>query len=100
MKFSFLQTNTLDAIKRLLDSGLRKLTFRDNFFASVREVTISANTEIQVTHDLNIVPKYYILGSQDLSGSIVRGEQTWTVNSISVKNDSNNNINTTLIIMG
>ena len=100
MKFSLLQTNTIDALKRLLDSGLRKLTFRDNFYASIQDIVIPANTEIAVAHNLNIIPKYYILGSQDLPGSIIKGEQAWTINTISVKNDSSNDINTTIIIMG
>jgi len=100
MKFSILQTKSIESLKRMLDRGLRKLTFEDNHFSSVSTVEIPANSEILVQHDLNIVPKYYILGSQDLSGNIVIGEQAWTNTTISVKNESNNNITTTLIIMG
>lgn len=100
MKFSFLQIQTMNALKRLLDSGLRKLTFEDNFLATVKEVSISAGEEIQVVHGLNVVPKYYIIGTQDLPGSLIRGEQAWTDTFITVKNDSLNNINTTILILG
>lgn len=100
MKFSFLQSKSIEALKRVLDQGLRKLTFRDNFFASVRQVTIAAGDEILVTHDLNIVPSYYIIGTQDTDGQIVKGDQAWTDSTISIKNLGLETINTTIIILG
>jgi len=100
MVFSFLQTKTVESLKRLLDDGLRRLTFRDNFFSSVRTVTVEAGQEITVSHDLKNVPKYYILGSQDTEGQIVIGDRAWTNSTISIKNLSINTITATIIILG
>jgi len=100
MKFSFLQSKTMDSLKRLLDQGLRKLTFEDNFFSTVREITVPAGQEIQVPHDLNVVPKYYILGTQDAEGTLLKGDLDWTTSFITIKNNGSNTITATIVIAG
>lgn len=99
MRFSLARmTDILQLIKEL-ENGLRKLTFAENFQATVMDVTFLPGEEKQLPHNLQLIPSSYIILRQDAPGQIIDGTIDWDDESIYLLNTSQNTINTKISIM-
>ena len=98
MRFNIGRVLDLVPLIKLLEVGLRNLTFQDNFNSKTVEVTIKAGESKIVPHGLKIVPTSYIIGRKSASGEIIDGD-IWDSRNISIKNLGNNTITLTLIIL-
>jgi len=58
-------------------------------YYDIQEVEFGlADTEVEVEHDLGIVPSYYTVIKQDLAGSIYLGDSAWTNSKVYFKCDA------------
>lgn len=98
MRFNIGRISDILSLAKLLEVGLRNLTFKDNFNSNVIEVELPPTSEIIVPHTLKKVPSYYIIGRKSNQGDIIDGT-TWNDKNISLTNLSGNTIKITLIVM-
>jgi|GEM_PF-5418481 len=99
MRFSIERIFGLKDLLRELGIVLRRLSFEDNFAADTVQVTLNAGEEVEVAHNLQSIPTYYIIGGQSAQGQIIDGQQQWTAESIFLKNTGTNKITAKVIIM-
>lgn len=86
--------NTLQDIT----TALTRLSFKDNFVCYETEVTINAGQELEIRHNLGVVPtgKLILKGS----GYQVRdGDQAWDENFIYLKNEGATAVTLKLVIL-
>lgn len=86
MRFGLEKAQTFQKLLKELANGLRKLTFSDNFQVFTAEVELAVGEEKTITHRLQAVPKYYIIGGMSGNGKIINGQTPWTDSTISVQN--------------
>ena len=88
MKFGKLETiKEFRLLLKELSTGLRKLSFNDNFESFEVDLTfISGEEKINVRNELNVIPKSYIITFQTGDGLITASDIAWTKNYITFKN--------------
>lgn len=99
MKFSLTRVLSVLELSKILDAGLRKLTFRDNFLADIVDITLEPGVDTEIPHNLKNIPNMYIIGSKDAEGDIIKSDIAWTSSAIYLKNTGINTINATIIIL-
>lgn len=80
---------TLKDISRLikeLATGLRALTFTENFDSFVVDVSLTAGEEKAIRNQLKAQPTYVIVAGQTGNGVITKGDEAWNINYVTVKN--------------
>lgn len=98
MRFGLERAQTLQKLLKELANGLRKLTFTDNFQSVAVTIDLEVNEEKTITHRLQAVPKYYIIGGMSGNGKVINGDTPSTDTTISVKNVGVESTTVTLII--
>lgn len=79
--------------------ALRSVNFTQNFASDIRDISIPAGSEVEVSHKLKAVPKYRIILRQSGNGVVQDGESEWTDRAIYLRNDSGNDITATVLIL-
>jgi len=83
-----------------LATGLRDLTFGDNFTSFEYTTTISANTEEKIRNTLTIKPTKYMIVHQIGNALVTAGSTEWDDNYLYLKNhDSTNSATVTVTFM-
>lgn len=98
MKFNIGRLRDLANVTRILDIGLRSLTFLENFNSEKVTITLKPLEEKIIPHSLKVSPSYYIIVRKQNVGEVIDGS-TWDASKISLKNTSSNNITLTILIM-
>jgi hypothetical protein len=93
-KFGRLETiKDFKLLLKELSSGLRQLSFNDNFESFEVELSLSAGEEVNnIRNQLKIVPTSYIITFQTGNGLITAGDTAWNTNYISFKNHGSNSV--------
>ena len=101
MRFALEAAKDLKDLARQLSVGLRKLTIEDNMeILKVKDVAMTANTEISIDNTLTFIPSQYILTSQTGNALITKGDTSWTISTLYLKNnDSSNDATITVIFI-
>ena len=90
--FSFVNKNVVSIFKDLAN-GLRKLSFSDNFTSFEITIDIPANTEKKIINKLTTIPNYVIIDAKG-NALVTRGDTSWDVNSVYLKNHDASNSST------
>lgn len=99
MKFPFDVMRSLNELKDLLSTGMKKLTFGDNFESFEASVIIAATSELKITNKLQFTPSRYIIVSQSGNGLITKGTSEWSNDSIYLYNNGAVSVAITVIFM-
>ena len=93
-----MKTGRLETIKdfkillKELATGLRQLTFGDNFDTFLVELSLAASEErANIRNPLKVIPKGYIIVDKEGSGNVTKGDAAWTTDYISFKNTDGSN---------
>jgi hypothetical protein len=87
-------SNTLTDIT----TALTNLTFKDNFKSYTARVTINAGQELQIQHNLGVIPSGKLILKS--TGYQVRdGDTAWTSDYIYLKNEGSNAASLTVVIL-
>lgn len=72
---------------RELFTGLRRLTFTDNFDAFIVDVTIASGAEVTLANELTDIPRgKIVIRDYGNAGFIADGDTEWTRAQLSLKN--------------
>jgi hypothetical protein len=87
VKFFLKKENLPDSIAQLF-AGLSNLSFKDNFTGWEWEGEIAASTEVRIRNELRdgTMPNRFVITDALGVNSIVRGDDAWNVNFITLKN--------------
>lgn len=73
----------------MLSAFIGGLSIKDNFKGKIIDnVIIPASTEIKISHSLKAIPKYKIILRQRGNALITDGDEAWTENYITLKNNT------------
>ena len=78
---SYRDRKWMEGVGRLADNPLNG----EGFIVSV---TIPAGTEVSIPNEMNVVPRYYTVLSDEGNGIIKRGATTWTTSNVYLRNVS------------
>jgi len=98
MKFRLQTIREFSLLVKELATGLRDLTFGDNFNSFEWNGTITANTEEKIRNTLTITPSKYIIVHQVGNALITAGATEWDGNFVYLKNNDATNSATIKII--
>ena len=68
-----------------LNTILRKIGLSSNMSGVIKSVTIPLDSEVEVPHNLKVVPKYWIIVDQRGQAIIERGDKAFTDRAIYLK---------------
>jgi len=97
-KFNIEGLKNISRIVKELATGLRALTFSQNFESFEVTETITSGSTTIVRNQLTVEPTKYIIVSNDGDGVISKGS-TWDTNYISFKNNGSIEADVTIIVM-
>ena len=98
MKFRLEVLKKLDEVVKGLSTGLRKLSFADNFDSYEKDLTIPATSTVTTRNNFTFIPSRYIILSQEGGGVITKGT-TWDANYISFANAGSSDSIVKIVIM-
>lgn len=99
MKFNFQLAQTLEDIKRILDTGIQRLRLEENFINFIVTVTIPAASELQIPNKLKTVPTKRIILKQTGNGLVTDGAIAWNKDILYLKNNGAESITITVMFM-
>lgn len=87
MKFFFVK-RSLDEIARELITGLKNLSFEDNFSGFLWTGTIAASSETSIRNKFRdgAIPSGFVIVDASECNNVVRGDAEWTETALSLKN--------------
>ena len=98
MKFNITRLIDIQKLTKVLDNGLRKLDFANNFESQVAEdIVISATSEASIRNELNFIPKKYIIVSQSGNGLVTKSSTEWTSEYLYLYNNGASEVTITVI---
>lgn len=98
MKFSFVNIKNLTQLLNYLNNGLNKLSFENNFNGFIVEKqSIPANSEIFIKNTKGTNFKYMTILYQTGNGLVTAGDQAWTTERLTLKNNGSNDIIVTVL---
>ena len=81
-----------------ITTALTSLSFRDNFKSFTAQVTINAGQELQIQHNLGVIPTGRLILKS--TGYQVRdGDAAWTSDYIYLKNEGSAAVSLTVVIL-
>lgn len=96
---SFIESSFNDLIDQL-NIGLSRLGLVENFQSYLAsDVSIAAGTEVEIKHNLKIIPSMRIIVRQTGNAVILDGDTAWTSDKIYLKNPSGTAAVVTVLIM-
>ncbi len=78
-----------------LNQGLHRLTLQENFGCDIKTVTIPSGGEVNISHTLQIVPKYWII-LRRRGNSVVEDGKIWNEKLIALKNSGSQEVTITV----
>lgn len=97
MKFRIESLQTMQQLIKELSTGLRRLTFGNNFESFEVDVEIPTTSEVSVRNQLTFRPTKYIIVSQSGNGLITKGPTDWTDNNLYLYNNGASDVEATII---
>lgn len=97
MKFRIEALQTIQQLIKELSTGLRRLTFSDNFESFETTVTITATSELGVRNQLTFRPTKYMIVSQSGNGLITKGTTVWTDDTLYFYNNGASDVEATIL---
>ena len=98
--FTYLEVD-LQYVMKELATGLRRLSFNDNFEGWVQQVSIPAGTEIALQNRLEAkIPNYkLILRGKAGAESVVDGDTEWNLEKVYLKNVGGSTVTVTVAFL-
>ena len=96
MKFRLEALRTIEQLIKELSTGLRRLTFSNNFESFETTVTIPATSTVIIPNQLTFRPTKYIIVSQTGAGQVTK-EADWTDNQLFLYNNGGSIVTITVI---
>ena len=101
MKFSIDRIFTLRPLLKELATGLKRLTFVENFESfETGTTTLAANTETAIRNELDFIPTKMIILKQTGNALITAGTTEWTSNFLYIQNhDASNDAEVNILFL-
>jgi len=94
---------TEKAFKSLVDelnTFFSHITLADNFSGKIQTVVLDAGAEVELSHGLDVVPKYRIILRQSAGDNLITdGDTPWSDKVIYLKNNGASSATVTVLIM-
>ena len=98
-KFRIETLSNIANLTKELATGLRNITFSDNFTAfEESDLTIAANTEAKIRNKLTIKPTKYIIIYQTGNALVTAGDTAWSDDFLYLKNHDSSNSATVSVL--
>lgn len=89
----------INEIVDYLNLMMNKMTIDDNFNGVVKTLVIPNGEEVEVSHSLKMVPKYWLTLRHVGNGLITEGDTPWTDKVIYLKNNGASDVTIIILIM-
>lgn len=100
MKLGLSHIKVLDKLVTMLEIGLSRLSFKDNFESfEVQDIEITFGTEVTIGNKLTNIPSKYIIVSQTGNGLVTKGDTSWSQQYLYLKNNGPDTVKVSVVFM-